>query len=53
MKTNPDLRAEYHARINRVMDYIETNLGETHTLEELASIANFSRFHFQIGRAHV
>lgn len=46
MKTNPDLRAEYHARINRVMDFIETNLGETHTLEELASIANFSRFHF-------
>jgi AraC family transcriptional regulator len=40
------LNTEYLSRINRVMDYIETNLGETHTLEDLASVANFSRFHF-------
>lgn len=46
MKNSWDLRSEYQARINRVMDYIEANLGETHTLEELASVANFSRFHF-------
>ena len=37
---------EYCSRINRVMDYIEANLAETHTLEELASVANFSKFHF-------
>jgi AraC family transcriptional regulator len=37
---------EYLSRINRVMDYIEANIGETHTLEELASVASFSRFHF-------
>ena len=37
---------EYCSRINRVMDYIEANLGETHTLEELAMVANFSKYHF-------
>lgn len=40
------LQNEYQARINKVMDYIEANLCETHTLEELAAVANFSRFHF-------
>jgi len=40
------IKSEYLSRINRVMDYIEVNLGETHTLEDLASVANFSRFHF-------
>ncbi len=40
------IKSEYLSRINRVMDYIESRLGETHTLEELASVANFSRFHF-------
>ncbi len=37
---------EYSARINRVMDYIDANLGEKLSLEELASIANFSKYHF-------
>lgn len=40
------LRQEYTARINRVIDYIETNLDEELSLETLASVANFSPFHF-------
>lgn len=43
---SPNSNPEYCSRINRVMDYIEANLAETHTLEELASVANFSKFHF-------
>jgi len=38
--------AEYIRRINRVMDYIESHLDENLTLERLAYIACFSRFHF-------
>jgi AraC family transcriptional regulator len=37
---------EYSSRINRVIDYIETNLSENLSLDELACIANFSKFHF-------
>lgn len=37
---------EYIARINRAFDYIEANLGKQMSLQELASAANFSRFHF-------
>ena len=40
------LREEYTARINRVIDYIEANIDKSFTLEELARVANFSRFHF-------
>jgi AraC family transcriptional regulator len=39
-------RKEYLARINRVMDFIDKNISSKFTLEELASIANFSKFHF-------
>jgi AraC family transcriptional regulator len=39
-------RREYQARIHRVMDYIETHLGETLTLGQLAGVACFSAFHF-------
>lgn len=47
-------RKEYIARINRVIDYIERNPDRRLTLEELASVANFSRFHFhRIFRAMV
>lgn len=46
MDKRTTLQTEYVSRINRVMDYIEANLGEAHTLEDLASVANFSRFHF-------
>jgi AraC family transcriptional regulator len=39
-------RAEYHARILRVTDYIERHLDRPLTLEELAGVACFSPFHF-------
>jgi len=41
-----DLYREYLGRINRVIDYIEENLAEKMTLEELAGVANFSKYHF-------
>ncbi len=40
------LRAEYVARINRVIDYIEANLEDELSLQSLAKVANFSAFHF-------
>lgn len=40
------LYKEYISRINTVLDYIEIHLSDKLTLEELASVANFSRFHF-------
>jgi AraC family transcriptional regulator len=48
MKLNdhPQLRAEYKARINKTYDYIESNIDRQFTLEELAGVANFSKFHF-------
>ena len=43
---NRYLAEEYRGRINRVMDHIERNMDRSFTLEELADIANFSKFHF-------
>lgn len=40
------LREEYISRINRVIDYIEANIDEDLSLEHLAGVADFSRFHF-------
>ncbi len=40
------LRQEYLGRINRVMDYIDSHLDRSFSLEELAGVACFSRFHF-------
>ncbi|TSA27479.1 MAG: AraC family transcriptional regulator [Bacteroidetes bacterium] len=40
------LTNEYQARINRVLDYIELHLDEEHSLEDLAAVANFSKYHF-------
>ncbi|MBU1950672.1 MAG: AraC family transcriptional regulator [Candidatus Eisenbacteria bacterium] len=40
------LRGEYVSRINRVIDYIERNLSGDLSLETLAGVACFSRFHF-------
>jgi AraC family transcriptional regulator len=40
------LQSEYISRINKTLDYIDANLGKPLTLEELASVANFSKFHF-------
>lgn len=37
---------EYKSRINRVIDYIDQNVGKELALEELAGIAHFSKFHF-------
>lgn len=37
---------EYRQRINRVLDYIEKNLDKNLTLDELAGVSCFSRFHF-------
>lgn len=36
----------YKRRINRVIDYVNNNLEKTISLEELASVAFFSPFHF-------
>lgn len=36
----------YIARINRVIDYIKSNLDGDLSLEKLSSIANFSKFYF-------
>ena len=40
------IRAEYIARINRVMDYIESNLDRELSLEAIAKVAHFSVYHF-------
>lgn len=39
-------RKEYLRRINKVIDYIDNNIKSKFTLDELASVANFSKFHF-------
>ena len=39
-------RAEYLARVHRVVDYIEHHLGESLSLHALAAVANFSPYHF-------
>lgn len=43
--TNPS-NIEYISRINKTIDHIESNLEKPLTLAELASVANFSKFHF-------
>ena len=40
------LRDEYLSRVNRVLDYIETHVDQPLSLNELASVARFSPFHF-------
>jgi AraC family transcriptional regulator len=45
--SNPNqIQSEYIARINKTFDYIESHLEKPMTLEELAGVANFSKFHF-------
>ena len=46
MNVQQQSRNEYIHRINRVVDYIEANLDEEHSLEKLARVAFFSPFHF-------
>lgn len=36
----------YAARLNKVLDYIESHLDEPLTVEQLSQVAHFSRFHF-------
>ncbi len=40
------INPEYKSRINKTFDFIESNLDRPFTLEELAGVANFSKFHF-------
>lgn len=40
------LNTDYIFRINKTFDYIEQNIEKSMTLEELASVANFSKYHF-------
>lgn len=46
MRSTSYLRDEYTARINRVIDHVEANLDGDLSLEVLAAVAGFSRFHF-------
>lgn len=39
-------RQEYLRRIHRVQDYIEAHIAHPFTLEEMAEVAGFSKFHF-------
>jgi len=43
---NAFLREEYISRINKVLDYIEANIGEELSLTILSNVANFSQYHF-------
>lgn len=40
------MNADYHARLNRVIDYIDSNLAERLDLDTLAGLAAFYRYHF-------
>lgn len=44
--SNQNSREEYISRVNRVVDYIEKNIRQNLTLDELADLAHFSKFHF-------
>lgn len=46
MSQNSKQRAEYIARINRVLDYIDNHLDRELSLTSLAEVACFSPFHF-------
>ncbi len=37
---------EHQYRINKVIDYIELNLQNDFSLDELSRVAHFSKFHF-------
>lgn len=41
-----DRRQEYTERINRVIDYIDSHMDTNLSLDQLAGISGFSRFHF-------
>jgi AraC family transcriptional regulator len=41
-----EIKSEYRKRINKAFDYIENNISKQISLEELADVANFSKYHF-------
>ncbi|MCU4174694.1 AraC family transcriptional regulator [Carboxylicivirga sp. N1Y90] len=43
---NVQIKNEYRHRINKTIDYIDANFSKQFTLDELAAVANFSKFHF-------
>lgn len=52
--SKPETKAIYFERINKVLVYIDRNLGKKMDLEMLASMAHFSPFHFhKIMRAYL
>jgi AraC family transcriptional regulator len=52
--SKPTTKSIYFERINRVLVYIESNLGEKMDLETLAGVAHFSPYHFhKIMRAYL
>ncbi|MBT8395739.1 MAG: AraC family transcriptional regulator [Gemmatimonadetes bacterium] len=46
MTTGRERTREYWARINRAVDYIDANLSEEITLQDIAAAAFFSPYHF-------
>ena len=46
MSNSKQVNSEYVSRINKTLDYIEKHTEKQFTLEELAEISNFSKFHF-------
>jgi AraC family transcriptional regulator len=46
VQSTESTRAEYAARMNRVVDHIQGHLADPLDLERLASVACFSPFHF-------
>ncbi|MBP1995408.1 AraC family transcriptional regulator [Paenibacillus eucommiae] len=44
--TNSQSKKEYVRRIHKVQDYIEANVCDSLSLDELAAIAGFSKYHF-------
>lgn len=48
MQNNPsnDLNSEYIHRINKVLDYIDSNITGDLSLDTLSNVANFSSYHF-------
>ncbi|MBN2363449.1 AraC family transcriptional regulator [candidate division WOR-3 bacterium] len=46
MKRYSDNKKEYISRINRAMDFIQSNLQNSLTLKEIAGVSNFSPYHF-------
>lgn len=43
---NKQSRNEYVRRIHKVQDYIESNIDSSLSIEELADVAGFSKYHF-------